>query len=62
LASGGVEQQVLGVLQRRDQAVRQALEGLTLRALASEPTLFQGSQFPRGLYRETDAIQSERER
>ena len=33
------EEQVLGILQRRDQAVRQALEGCTLRSLASEPTL-----------------------
>jgi membrane protein len=33
------EEQVLGILQRRDQAVRQALEGFTLRSLASEPTL-----------------------
>jgi membrane protein len=59
-ASGG-EEQVLGVLQRRDQAVRQALEGLTLRSLASEPTLFQGPQCPRKLCRET-MIQSGREK
>jgi len=45
LVSGG-EEQVLGVLQRRDQAVRQALEGFTLRSLASELTPFQGPQFP----------------
>ncbi len=36
--SGG-EEQVWGLLQRRDEAVRQALEGVTLRALASESTL-----------------------
>jgi membrane protein len=59
-ASGG-EEQVLGVLQRRDQAVRQALEGLTLRALASEPTLFQSPQFPRELCRETLTLQSGKE-
>jgi membrane protein len=38
LGSGG-EEQVLGILQRRDQAVRQALEGVTLRSLVSKPTL-----------------------
>jgi membrane protein len=36
---GGGEEQVLGILQCRDQAVRQALEGVTLRSLASEPIL-----------------------
>ncbi len=35
----GREEQVSGLLQRRDQAVRQALEGVTLRTLASEPAL-----------------------
>ena len=45
--SGG-EEQVVGILQRRDQAVRQALEGFTLRSLASELTLVQGPRFPDG--------------
>jgi DNA-binding IscR family transcriptional regulator len=40
--ASGREEQILGILQRRDQAVRHAFEGLTLRSLASEPTLFQG--------------------
>jgi membrane protein len=35
----GREEQVRGILQRRDQAVRQALEGVTLRSLACEPPL-----------------------
>jgi DNA-binding IscR family transcriptional regulator len=35
----GREEQVVGILQRRDQAVRQALEGVTLRSLVSEPPL-----------------------
>jgi hypothetical protein len=52
----------LGVLQRRDQAVRHALESLTLRSLASEPALFQGPQFPRELCRETLTLQSGREK
>jgi membrane protein len=61
-ARGGEEQQVVGVLQRRDQAVRHALEGLTLRALASEPTLFQSSHSPGELCREPVAVQSGREK
>ncbi len=40
----GEEEQVWGLLQRRDQTVRQALEGVTLRSLASEPTLMARTQ------------------
>jgi membrane protein len=58
----GKEEQVLGILQRRDQAVRHALDGLTLRSLASEPTLFQGPKFLRELCRETVVIQSGKEK
>jgi membrane protein len=60
-ASGSAEQQGLGVLQRRDQAVRQALEGLTLRALASEPPLCQNSHSPGALCREPVAVHPGRE-
>jgi membrane protein len=60
--ASGREEQIVGILQRRDQAVRHALEGLTLRSLASEPPLFQGPQFLRELCRETVAIQSGREK
>jgi DNA-binding IscR family transcriptional regulator len=59
-ASAG-EEQVLGVLQRRDQVVRQALEHCTFRALASEPTQSQGPRSLPELGRETAAVQSGRE-